>query len=171
MPKPIAQIMYKIAEDLSHQPTQDMVDFFEKRTKGHIERVHANIKKILKKYPKIKYKYNHDASKFSEEERIPYIWYTEFFRGGKKLKYPPGMKKRIDEAINHHYKNNSHHTEYYGDASKMTRKDLIEMAADWGAMSQEKGSDLKVWANNFIKNHNFTDKQISFINELLDVLV
>jgi hypothetical protein len=62
------------------KPPQEMVDFYEKRTKEHIARVQNNISKIIKKFPSIssnelmKRSTVHDKSKYSKEEYIPYVW-------------------------------------------------------------------------------------------------
>lgn len=66
------------------EPTPDMVANFESRTKEHIERVRKCLSVMaqcteyaaeLQERAQL-----HDASKFGPEERIPYIWLTEFHR-------------------------------------------------------------------------------------------
>jgi Mn-containing catalase len=164
----LADKVREISEVLSDQPTQDMIDFFEKRTKEHIERVNKNIRKVVQKYPEYDLPYDHDASKFSEEERLPYIWLTEYFRRNKKLEYPKGVEKKIEEAVQHHYKNNEHHQENHRSPSKMSKKSILEMVCDWGAMSQEKGGSLREW----VKTHTsgFTKEQKDFIDEVVDLI-
>ena len=57
------------------------------------------------------------------------------------------------------------------DATKMTELDLGEMVSDWLAMSDEKNSNPKDWAD---KNVNvrwkFTDDQNDLIYELIDAV-
>lgn len=169
----LKNLSYKIrqaAAALADEPTQEMKDYFEERTKKHIDRVNANIKKIQQNFPQYDYTYDHDKSKFSGEEKLPYIWMTEFYRTNKKLKYPEGMQEKIDKAVEHHYKSNSHHPEYYGSAAEMSKKDLIEMVCDWAAMGQEMGDSLKAWADKTVPKKNFTPEQKDFIYELIDIL-
>lgn len=48
---------------------------------------------------------DHDASKFGPEERIPYIWLTEFHRcrrNGEIFCYPESVAEQIEEAVRHH---------------------------------------------------------------------
>jgi hypothetical protein len=91
----------------------------------------------------------------------------------------------------HHVKSNAHHpeshTEQKGellnrenrdkppkeivDATKMGEIDIIEMVADWCAMSEEKGGNPKDWAD---KNVNirwkFTDEQKEFIYSAIEIM-
>ena len=50
-----------------------------------------------------------------------------------------GEKAIVNKAIEHHYRNNSHHPQYYDDCNKMTDLDLLEMVSDWLACAIEKG--------------------------------
>lgn len=54
--------------------------------------------------------------------------------------------KAIKPALEHHYANNSHHPQYYGDKgiSGMNLFDLIEMFFDWKA-SGERGKDGNIY--------------------------
>lgn len=81
----------------------------------------------------------HDASKFGPEERLPYIWLTEFHRcrrSGEPFTHPEGMEERVRAAIAHHVTTNRHHPEYHADPNDMTDADLIEMVCDWTAVSE-----------------------------------
>ena len=65
-------------------PTPEMVAFYEQRTREHIERVRhcmtvmaastEHAEELLERAAV------HDASKFGPEERVPYVWLTEFHR-------------------------------------------------------------------------------------------
>jgi hypothetical protein len=81
---------------------------------------------------------------------------------------PKGMKKKIDQAVQHHYKSNSHHPEYYDSPSDMTKKDIIEMVSDWGAMSRELGGSLNEWASKHMRG--FSKDQKELINKCVDIL-
>lgn len=129
-------------------PTQEMTEFFVKRTKHHISLVQThmvNLSKILP-YGKelVERGAKHDESKWSEEEMIPYIWLTHYHkckRDGIKLIYPHGVEDEIKKAIAHHVTHNRHHHEFHRDPNNMNEIDLIEMACDWTAMSQELNQD------------------------------
>lgn len=66
------------------EPTPEMVTFFERRTREHIDRVRRNLAAlaVLPDYPQeiLDRGEIHDESKFVPPERIPYIWLTEFHR-------------------------------------------------------------------------------------------
>ena len=126
-------------------PTQEMIDFYEKRTREHINRV----KKNLKKYMRVeKEGYNvselskrvntHDKSKFGDEEYIPYVWLTwqkKEEKEGRQFDVHPDVKRIVDKAWEHHKKFNRHHPEYHSNPKNMTNEDIIEMVCDWAAMS------------------------------------
>jgi hypothetical protein len=163
------------------EPTSEMIAFFDRRTKEHIERVRnclflmatvTNYPDELKERAKV-----HDASKFTPPERVPYIWLTEFHRcrrSGEPFSYPEGMEKLVCGAIEHHLKVNRHHPEYHGDPNEMTEVDLIEMVCDWTAMSQEFGQDggsSRGWADKTIGNRFlFNDEKRRFIYEMIALL-
>lgn len=172
-----------------------MLKFFDERTNKHIERVKENAKKISAKVKGLeKQVASHDASKFQEPEYTPYVWLTEFYRCKQEnipFKYPEGIEPQTKEATLHHIRNNPHHPEYWDankanidlssnrdsanqpqviDATKMNEVSMAEMVCDWAAMSQEKGTSLKEWAdNNINKRWRFTDKQVQFIYDLVNI--
>jgi hypothetical protein len=52
----------------------------------------------------------------------------------------------------------------------MPNMDIAEMAADWMAMSEEKGTEPKDWADKNVNvRWNFTPKQVDLIYELLEL--
>lgn len=93
----------------------------------------------------IKRAWVHDFSKYSKEE-APY-----FAAAGdtKNLVYDsPEYKeslKRLEQALTHHYKHNSHHPQHHKDGIKdMHPLDIIEMLCDWKASTlRYKGGDIK----------------------------
>jgi hypothetical protein len=182
------------------EPTQEMIDFFEKRTKGHIDRVKKFCKKIDELFPGrfeglVERGEEHDASKYEEPEYTPYLFITWSYKckdDGTDFDLPEEISNDMNGATNHHVRNNLHHPEshdknahdvinrkdrdkppkYKTDASKMADIDIAEMIADWAAMSEEKGDPgPKGWAD---KNVNvrwkFTDAQTELIYELIDAL-
>lgn len=164
----------------SIKPTQEMIDYYEKRTKEHIARVQNNISKIISKFPEIssnelmKRYTNHDKSKYSKKEYIPYVWMTWWHKqknDGKKWKYPnKQIEKEIKNAWKHHSKVNLHHPEAHSNPTKMSDVDIAEMIADWAAMSQELGTSLKKWAQKVVnKKWKFTDNQTNLINNIIGI--
>jgi len=174
-----------------------MLDWFEKRTKKHIERVQKYCKKI-EDYDKDRFGglvdrgEVHDQSKYESPERDSYVYITWKHKcedDGVDFEPPEDIDDKMDKATHHHVKHNKHHPEASCDkevnlinredrdkppeemidATKMTDLDIAEMAADWMAMSEEKGGKPQDWAD---KNVNvrwrFTDKQKDLIYELLD---
>lgn len=89
----------------------------------------------------------HDASKLEEPEKGYFDRETPKLAGlvyGSK-EYSDSIKA-IKPALEHHYANNSHHPQYYGEKgiSGMTLMDLCEMFADWKA-SGERGKDGNIY--------------------------
>ena len=144
----------------SHQPTAEMVAFFERRTREHIARVAdclAIIASATEHGDELRERARcHDRSKLGPEERVPYTWLTEFHRcrrAGQPFSYPDGMEERVRAAIDHHLATNRHHPEFHADPSEMTDVDLIEMVCDWTAMAIEFGQDggsARGWAEKTI---------------------
>lgn len=121
------------------------------------------LKKELKKRAE-----QHDLSKYSDSEKIAYIYLNWKFHIIKTEKgeyhYPDGIEKIVDQAIQHHYQNNSHHSEFYcfrKDGTQENKEDkvkikellknmsdfdLLEMVADWMAVSQEYGTKCEDFA-------------------------
>src|SRR5436189_4472172 len=125
------------------EPTPEMLAFYERRTNEHIERVRRCLTLLaaVTEYGEelIERAKVHDASKFGAEERIPYVWLTEYHRcrrNGKSFEYPEGIAEKVKQAINHHVKSNRHHPEFHADLNDMSNVDLIEMVCDWTAMAQ-----------------------------------
>lgn len=163
------------------QPTSEMVAFYERRTKEHIERVRQCIYAIagvtdcpddLLERAKV-----HDNSKFSDEEREPYIWMTEFHRcrrAGELFAYPEGMEDRVRDAISHHMTTNRHHPDFHSDPNDMTDADLIEMVCDWTAMAQEFGENTgsaRSYADRTIGNRlHLNDERRRFVYRTIELL-
>ena len=158
-----------------------MLAFFEQRTIEHI----ARVRKCLTLLAKVT-EYGeelterapiHDASKFCEEERIPYVWLTEFHRRrrmGEAFKYPGDIADKVKRAIAHHETSNRHHPEFHKDPNDMSDVDLIEMVCDWTAMALEFGQDggsARGWADKTVgKRVAFNTEKRRFIFEVIDLL-
>jgi hypothetical protein len=178
-----------------HIDTEVMKEFFEKRTERHIELVKKYAQKIadtnLGLVDVVKQASEHDASKYKNPEHEPYLYITWNYKckdEGKDFTIPSHIKD--SDATLHHVQHNRHHPEFHGeescdksinrndrdaapekvtDATKMNDIDVAEMVADWCAMSEEKESCPKDWAEkNINKRWNFTDDQVKLIYKLID---
>jgi hypothetical protein len=166
-------------------PTAEMIQYFEARTRRHIQLVRICLsafpaETLLRKELDLRGNL-HDLSKFGEDERLAYIWLTEWHRcrnHGIAFEYPVGMESIIGKAINHHVTTNRHHPEFHSSPSAMSKVDIIEMICDWTAMSLEKdgirGSALK-FANDMVGTKWMFDdtcrEQIFKTIEILDEAV
>src|SRR5262249_36150309 len=166
---------------MDSEPTPEMCAFYERRTKEHIERVRkclcllaavTDCGEELIERGKV-----HDASKFGPEERIPYVWLTEYHRrrrNGEPFEYPEGVADRVTLAIRHHVTTNRHHPESHADPNDMSDVDLIEMVCDWTAMAQEFGEargSARGWADKTIgKRVAFNAQKRRFIYEMIEAL-
>jgi len=162
-------------------PTPEMLAFYERRTNEHIDRVHrclmlmaqvTNYGDELIERARV-----HDASKFGPEERIPYVWLTEYHRcrrNGEPFQYPEGVAEMVKRAIHHHVTANRHHPEFHLDPNDMSDVDLIEMVCDWTAMAQEFGQDggsARGWAVKTIgKRVAFNAEKQRFICKVIKLL-
>jgi hypothetical protein len=163
------------------EPTPEMLAFYERRTNEHIERVRrclallaevTNYSEELVERAKV-----HDASKFGAEERIPYVWLTEYHRcrrSGEPFEYPAGVAERVKRAVHHHVTTNRHHPEFHADPNDMADVDLIEMVCDWTAMAQEFGEDggsARMWADKTVgKRVAFNAEKRRLIYQMIEAL-
>jgi hypothetical protein len=163
------------------EPTPEMIAFYERRTREHIERVRRCLEVMAGATPysaELRERARvHDASKFGPEERPAYIWLTEYHRCrqvGQPFEYPPGVKDEVRAAVNHHLTTNRHHPEAHADPNDMTEADLIEMVCDWTAMAQEfgeAGGSARAWADKTIgRRVKFNDAKRRFIYEMIELL-
>ena len=163
------------------EPTEEMVAFYERRTEEHIELVRRCLT-VVASMTEYADELNeraliHDASKYGPEERIPYIWLTEYHRcrrAGESFSYPDGMEERVRSAIDHHMTTNRHHPDFHSDPNDMTDVDLIEMVCDWTAMAQEFGQDggsARGWADKTIGSRlHLNDSKRRFVYAMIDIL-
>jgi hypothetical protein len=162
--------------------TEEMKKWFDKRTKEHIQRVYKYLSIFYNgEIPAISNK-DHDASKFKEPEYTPYVIITwDYYCKKHKLPFtvPDDIKIQLNKATLHHIKSNIHHPEYWVERetellSRDNRDDpniptiyienmplyaLIEMCADWCAMSEEKDNTPFQWYDSVISTRwDFGDK-------------
>jgi hypothetical protein len=190
---------HKLSENINDWISDEMVKWFEERTKKHISLVQKYCEKIYKYDPDrfegiIERGREHDSSKYKGIERNPYIiisWsYKAKDNGGKPLEFPKYIKDKLNEATLHHITTNQHHPDYWSprktsllnnndrdklpekiiDATVMDDLSICEMCCDWMGISDEKGSDVVEWAkNNINKRWKFTDDQEQLIWEIISV--
>ncbi len=137
-------------------PPKSVIDFFESRTRLHVELVRDNLE-LMHGFMGVEPELldvrasNHDLSKYDEIERLAYIWL-----GWKYLNHAIDQTygRDIEEAIRigrrQHFEKNAHHPEYHSDVNQMTLLDLIEMVCDWTAIAQENGTKVSscyFWAS------------------------
>jgi hypothetical protein len=163
------------------EPTPEMLAFYERRTNEHIERVRRCLTLLAgaTQYGDelIERAKAHDVSKFGPEERMPYVWLTEYHRcrrNGESFEYPQGMAERVKLAIHHHVTSNRHHPEFHAEPNDMSDVDLIEMVCDWTAMAQEFGQDggsARGWADKTIGTRvAFNEDKRRFIYQVIAAL-
>jgi len=179
------------------EATTEMTDWFDKRTNRHIDLVGKYCRKIAdlgdERFEGILDRAEtHDACKFESPEYEPYVWVTWQYKckdDGREFEGPDNIDDLMNQATEHHVKNNRHHPEFHCkkdvelinradrdepideliDGTEMEDLDLAEMVADWCAMSEERDNTPKKWAD---KNVNvrwgFTPEQKKTIYELID---
>jgi len=172
-------------EDISNNFFREE-QWFVERTNRHIGLVQKAAEKIVKAYPEFKELLDnvkhHDASKFEEPEKTPYISLTWNKKIGNKSSDP-----EITKATEHHCLNNQHHPEYWAgqasidpnnrdkstkclDASKMPDIAIAEMIADWAAMGEELGNSPRAWWDKVRDTRwHFSLEQEQLIDKLLEV--
>lgn len=167
--------------DHSETPTPVMTEFYEQRTRAHIQRVRACLELVanqsVHREELLLRAETHDASKFGPEERVPYIWLTEYHRcrwRNISFQYPPGMEEQVSLAVQHHVAVNRHHPEFHDNPNQMTEVDLIEMVCDWTAMAQEFGEpngSARCWADKTVGNRLlFNAAKTRHIYEIIGLL-
>jgi hypothetical protein len=157
-------------------PSKEMIALFEKRTKHHIALVKKNLLQ-MEGYLGIDINFlqelacMHDKSKYDESERISYIWMTWMYyckNNNIPFTYPKNIEQMVFQGWQHHLCHNSHHPEAHASHDAMTDANIIEMIADWTAISQENNhsnGSCYLWAEeNIDKKWNFSvdKKQLIF---------
>jgi len=162
----------------SEKELDDLSNLFFVRTLEHIHRVQKNMLTLVTKYAgelglndetRRQLMHNviqHDISKFSHNQYVPYVELTEYYRqrkvlGNKTYEYPEGFRERVNVAIQHHYAVENHHPE--GTGRRWDIFNALECACDLQAMAQEfsEGTCRKyfedVWLPNQRANFPYTE--------------
>jgi hypothetical protein len=187
--------------EIISEVTSEMVDWFEKRTNAHIALVQKYIKEIQNlALPELDNnildtELYHDAGKFKDPERDPYVcvtWKYKQERDKKEYKPSTTLEAEMHAATYHHVKTHKHHPEYWDDtttpdsinpvnrdkkpknpvdATKMPLSYVAVMVADWCAVSEEKGTSVKDWIKNNVNiRWVFTSEQVALINKIVGML-
>jgi len=127
-------------------------------TKEHISQVREFM--LLFAQELIQRALDHDKSKMEYPEVDIFTEYTPKLKhstyGSDEYK---GFLKEMRVALDHHYKNNSHHPEHYENGIKdMSLVDIVEMICDWKAATLRHNDGDVVKSIQFNKNRfNYSD--------------
>ena len=158
----------------SEEEIKQIKEKFIERTKKHIELVNKYANKVGYEFP------DHDASKL-DLLLDAYCYYVV-----PKEERSEEEQLALDMATLLHIKNASHHPEYWTstplegftrqnytpngviDATEMDNESIVQMVADWNAMSEEKGNSPMEWFNKVNgKRWLFTTEQQRLIRNLI----
>lgn len=147
---------------------EDKQEFLQILAK-HRQLVNYYASKVGKNYP------NHDLDKLKPDMFIPYV--KGFVIGKQSLN--PNEWKEFKNTQDKHYKQASHHSQFWDKSwthdgqipdvcGKMPDDAIIEMCADWCAMSKKYGNTPFEWADeNINKLWKFDEHQIQVIYDTL----
>lgn len=108
----------------------------------------------------------HDQSKLEDPEKTKFREVTPRLRGltyGSE-EYKSSLKD-LGEALDHHYKNNSHHPEHFSNGiAGMDLLDVVEMFCDWlAAVERHEDGDI-------MKSINHNKERFGISDQLVDIL-
>lgn len=114
----------------------DKINYCLAETHKHVKRVNYFLNLFV--IDILKRGQTHDNSKFEEPELSVYAEHTPKLKdvvyGSEEYK---SLLKLTKPAIEHHYKENRHHPEYWPNGiDDMTLVDLIELLSDWRAATE-----------------------------------
>lgn len=110
---------------------------------------------------------HHDETKLEEPEKSIFDKYTlklatSTYGSEEYKQFLKGMKPALD----HHYSNNRHHPEHFGDGIKdMNLIDLCEMICDWEAAT------LRHDDGNIYKSIEINQKRFGYSDELKQIFI
>jgi hypothetical protein len=174
-------VLNRQGSEVMPKPTGKMIEFFEKRTEEHIQRVRKYLQGLegLGNYTAAELTQrgkDHDADKYSQEKLIPYIWVTEYYRVKNSGKQVSEELKKVYEATREatgdHVTINRHHPEAHQPINAMNDLDIAEMVADWSSMAEELGEgSARGWADkNIGKKWEFDKVHTNLIYAMIEKL-
>lgn len=160
-------------------PTREMIVFYLNRTERHIKNVQLCSEVVSKHNHLSDLVYitdEHDKSKFSNEEKLPYIWFTWMKK--KDVVLDNSIKEIVNIKFNgawkHHLSKNPHHPEYwihhYNDIRKMSDMAIAEYVCDIYGMSIEFGGSPREFIDRKNKGFQFDSGQLHYIDLLMSDL-
>lgn len=114
----IERLKKETAQAAPQASWEEMANWFERRTSGHIALVQKYIQKILKlNLPEIDgallaLEMDHDTGKWQEPEYTPYVYTTWRYKNPEYI-IPPEVAIKAHESTFHHIKFHKHHPEYW----------------------------------------------------------
>ncbi len=138
----------------------------KKMIETHIAKVNSLIEKLAKDL--LKRGKEHDKSKLKEPELK---LMTSYLDEMKKVEYGSKEWKELSEltkpAREHHYKENRHHPEHFGEKGirGMNLVDLIELLADWAVASRQNNL-----GGNIQESIKKNQKRFGYDNQLKQIL-
>lgn len=192
------KILTQFAESSLFNIHPKMKQHYFDRTKSHIESVqkfYSDFIKSNRDYFSEDFG-KHDLIKFEDNEIVPYIATTwQYYCKDNNIKFEISKELQLlmNFATEHHVKNSSHHPEYWlKDKSRQTiptndrdkfdpnaletidvsetmpKSAIVEMCADWCAMSKERGNTPFEWVEKVIdKRWKFGKEKTDFIHFVL----
>lgn len=117
-------------------------DIYRDKDEKYRERLFNEVKERVQR---------HDASKFNEEEFVPYV--QKFYPWKSMNKSSETIDLEFSDAWTHHILLNDHHPEHWlittaEEKIKMHDAALVEMLLDWIAMSIGLNQNMYEWWNN-----------------------
>ena len=162
--------------------TDEMKKYYIERTKQHITNVRRVFFKIIKniKINNVDYNklyeniVNHDDTKWSDEQREPYIIFSWKMKNKEKL--TEEEQENFNNAWEHHYMNEAHHPERHKGNGIFDKLECIEIFCDLQAMSIEfnEGSCRKFFETKWqdkLQYYKEEEREIvkEYISGLIDV--
>ena len=125
-------------------------------THAHIHRVHELLQECIKNLDQRSFV--HDASKLEEPEKSAFDRLKALSLSGMAYgseEYRACLRKE-KPAIEHHYRSNSHHPEYYANGiDGMSLFDVVEMLMDWKAATERMKDGGDIWRSLQINAERF----------------
>jgi flavodoxin len=149
-------IIKKLAEELNYDSSKDTLE--------HKKQVAKFLKAVAKELERRAE--THDDSKLEDFEKKYFDKITPILKGltyGSD-EYKESLKE-MQEGLDHHYKNNSHHPEHFKNSvNGMSLVDLIEMLFDW------KASAMRHDDGDIMKSIEINKKRFKLSDQLVDIL-